>query len=301
MNSGALSKVRTYADLVKFEHTIFALPLAYVGMFLAAGGWPTWGKFVWITVAMVGARTAAMSLNRLVDAAVDAVNPRTATRHIPMGTVGRVEATVLAVASLAVLGVAAWQLNPLCLQLFPLVVVTLVLYSYTKRFTWTCHFWLGFADGWAPFGAFIAVTGVIEPLAWLLMAIVTLWIGGFDVLYATQDLDFDRRHGIHSIPARFGLAAALKVARLMHLGVVALIGITGWAAGLIGPTNPLIWGPAGWLYATGWVVVAALLHYEHSLLRPDDLSRLDRAFFQINSWVSVAFFIFTAAATVVAP
>lgn len=295
-----LVKVRTFADLVRFEHTIFALPFAYLGAFLASGGWPTLSDSIWITVAMVGARTAAMALNRLVDAAVDALNPRTAARHIPAGKIGRAEALGLAVASLAVLGVAAWQLNPLCLALFPVVVLVLVAYSYLKRFTWLCHFWLGFADGWAPFGGWIAVTGAFHPLAVWLGVIVALWVGGFDVLYATQDIEFDRRYGVHSIPARFGLRAALRVARYMHLAVVGLALYVGYAAGFWPAANPLAWPPAGWLYLGGWAVLAGLLHYEHSIISPADMSRLDAAFFNVNGYISVGYFLFTAAAAVAA-
>lgn len=291
-------KVRTFAELVKFEHSIFALPFAYLGSFLASGGWPTLRVFLWVTVAMLGARTAAMALNRLVDAAIDARNPRTANRHLPAGKLTRTEVAGLAVVSLGVLGVAAWQLNPLCLALFPLVVFNLVIYSYTKRWTWWCHLVLGIADGWAPFGGYIAVTGRVDGLALLLGAMVALWIAGFDILYATQDLEFDRQHGLHSIPARFGLAAALRMARFTHLAVVGLGLLAGYLAGFIGP-NPLAWGPAGWLYMGGWAILAGLLHYEHSIISPRDMSRLNLAFFNVNGYISVGYFLFVAAATLV--
>lgn len=292
-------KLRTFADLVKFEHSIFALPFAYLGTFLASGGWPTLRVFAWVTVAMLGARTAAMALNRLIDAAIDARNPRTAGRHIPSGKLSRGEVAALAVVSLSVLGVAAWQLNPLCLALFPLVVFNLVIYSYTKRWTWWCHLVLGIADGWAPFGGYIAVTGRADGLAFLLGILVALWIAGFDIIYATQDLEFDRQAGLHSIPVRFGLRTALRIARFTHLSVVALSLAAGWMAGFIGP-NPLQWGAEGWLYMAGWAILAGLLHYEHSIISPEDLSRLDVAFFNVNGYISVSFFLFTAAATLVA-
>lgn len=292
-------KVRTFVDLVKFEHSIFALPFAYLGTFLASGGWPSLRVFLWVTVAMLGARTAAMALNRLIDAALDARNPRTAGRHIPAGKLSRNEVAALSAVSLAVLGVAAWQLNPLCLALFPLVVLNLVSYSYTKRWTWWSHLVLGVADGWAPFGGYIAVTGRIDGLALLLGVIVALWIAGFDIIYATQDMEFDRKVGLHSIPARFGLRTALLIARLTHLVVVALALYAGYHAGFIG-LNPLAWGPPGWLYMGGWAVLAGLLHYEHSIISPQDMSRLNVAFFNINGYISVGYFLFVAAATLVA-
>lgn len=298
--NGAAGKIRTFAELVKFEHSIFALPFAYLGMFLAARGWPSLRVFIWVTVAMIGARTAAMALNRLIDAAIDARNPRTAGRHLPAGLVGRGEVMGLALASLALLGLAAWQLNPLTLALFPLAVLNLVIYSYTKRWTWLCHLVLGLADGWAPFGGYIAVTGKIDGLALLLGAIVALWVGAFDIIYATQDYDFDRQHGIHSIPARFGLRAGLLTARLVHAFVVVLALWAGYMAGFLHGFNPLAWGLPGWLYMGGWLVLAGLLHCEHSIISPTDLSRLDAAFFNVNGYIAVGYFVFTAAAVLVA-
>ncbi len=293
------SKVRHFADLVKFEHSIFALPFAYVGTFMASGGWPSLSVFLWVTVAMLGARTAAMALNRLIDAAIDARNPRTASRHIPSGKLSRGEVTALSVVSLAALGVAAWQLNPLCLVLFPLVVFNLVIYSYTKRWTWWCHLVLGLADGWAPFGGYIAVTGRVDGLALLLGLMVALWVGAFDVIYATQDYDFDRENGFHSLPARFGLRAALLAARLTHAAVVLLALGAGYLAGYLYGVNPLAWGLQSWLYLGGWLVMAVLLHYEHAIISPTDLSRLNAAFFNINGYIAVGYFVFTAAAVLV--
>ena len=284
-----VKKLRTWLELVKFEHTIFALPFAYGGAFLAARGWPTWHQILWITVAMVGARTAAMSVNRLIDRRIDAANPRTAGRHLPAGKTSPREVALLVTVSLLLLGVSAWQLNPLCLALFPFAVVMLVLYSYMKRWTWLCHLFLGLTDAWAPFGGWIAVSGKVEWGAILLALAVALWIGGFDILYALQDLDFDRTHRIHSIPARFGVRSALVQARGWHLGVVGLLALTGYVLHL------------GWLYWVGWFGVATLLHFEHQMVRPGDLSRLNLAFFNMNGYMSVIYFLFTAAAVVLRP
>lgn len=299
LTDGPVAKVRTYAELVKFEHTIFALPFAYLGTFLASRGLPSLRVFIWVTLAMVGARTAAMALNRVIDAAIDAQNPRTAGRHIPAGILGRGEVLALAAAGLALLGVAAWQLNPLCLALFPLVVFNLVIYSYTKRWTWLCHLVLGIADGWAPFGGYIAVTGRVDALALVLGALVALWVAGFDILYAIQDMEFDRRHRLHSIPARFGLRPALAIARYTHLAVVALALLVGYLVGFI-HWNPFAWGAPGWLYMAGWAVLAGLLHYEHHIISPNDLSRLNQAFFNVNGYISVGYFVFSAAAVLLA-
>lgn len=280
--------MRTWADLVKFEHTIFALPFAYVGAFLAARGWPGWHDFIWITVAMVGARTAAMSVNRLADRRIDAKNPRTAGRHLPAGQVSATEATLLVVFSIVLLGLAAWQLKPICVALFPAAAAMVVLYSYTKRVSWLCHLFLGLTDAWAPFGGWIAVSGKVEWGAVLLALAVALWIGGFDILYATQDLDFDRKERLHSIPARFGLKRALQVAKAWHLGVVSLFMLIGLLLHL------------SWPYWVGWAAVAALLHYEHNLLSPDDMSKLGVAFMNVNGYLSVLYFVFSAAAVLVA-
>jgi len=294
------ARIRTYAELVKFEHSIFALPFAYLGTFLASRGWPSPRVFFWVTVAMVGARTAAMALNRLIDAAIDARNPRTAGRHLPAGKVSRQEVLALALVSIAVLGLAAWQLNPLCLALFPLAVFNLVIYSYTKRWTWLCHLILGLADGWAPFGGYIAVTGRIDGLALLLGVIVALWVGAFDIIYATQDYDFDRQEGLHSIPVRFGIPRALLISRLAHALVAVLALWVGHLAGFWPSWNPLAWALPGWLYLGGWLILAGLLHYEHSIISPTDLSRVNTAFFNVNGYIAVGYFLFTAAAVLVA-
>ncbi|MDI3298027.1 MAG: UbiA-like polyprenyltransferase [Bacillota bacterium] len=294
-----MGRVRTFAELVKFEHSLFALPFAYLGSFLAAGGWPGGRPLLWVTVAMLGARTGAMALNRLIDAPIDARNPRTADRALPAGRLRPSEVLALAAGSFAVLGLAAWQLNRLALELLPLALLTLVVYSYTKRFTWLSHLVLGMADGWAPFGGWVAVAGSVAPLAFLLWALVALWVGAFDILYAAQDLEFDRSHGLHSIPVRFGLRGAFRIARLAHAAVVLLAVAVGYAAGLLGP-GPAVAGAGGRLYLAGVAAMAALLAYEHAIVSPDDLSRLDAAFFTVNGWISVTYFLFTAAAVLVA-
>ena len=279
---GPLGKVRTFLEAIKFEHTVFALPFAYLGMLLAAGGAPTLAQFFWITVAMGAARTLAMALNRLIDREIDARNPRTAGRALPRRLMSAPEMALFAAAAGVVLVVAAWQLNPLCLQLLPGAVVVLVGYSYTKRFTWLSHAVLGLADALAPIGGWIAVTGALAPEALLLGFAVGVWIAGFDVLYACQDVAFDRANGLHSIPARFGVPAALNVAKVAHVLTVLALVLLGVSAGL------------GAVYWIGVVVAAGLLIYEHSLLRPDDLSRLDMAFFNVNGYIAVVLLLATA-------
>jgi 4-hydroxybenzoate polyprenyltransferase len=269
------TRLRHFLDAIKFEHTVFALPFAYLGMVLAAGGWPGWGPALWITVAMVAARTTAMAANRLIDRAIDARNPRTAGRHLPRGLLRPGDLRLAASLSAVVFLVAAWRLGPLCLALAPLALVFLVGYSYTKRFTWTSHFVLGFTDGAAAAGAWIAVRGRMDAPAWLLWLAVTVWIAGFDLLYACQDVEVDRRDGLHSVPARFGIPAALALARVCHVLTAAALALVGWTLGL----GPLFW--------VGWLAVAGLLVYEHSLVSPGDLSRLDVAFFNVNGYIAV--------------
>jgi len=288
-----MSRVRAFGQMIRFEHTIFALPFAYMGMVLAWGSWDeaNWWDFLWITVAMAAARTAAMALNRYIDRFIDAGNPRTANRPIQTGTISATTVLLWAVLSLLLLGVAAWMLNPLAFLLFPGAVIFLVGYAYTKRFTWLCHYILGFTDGLAPAGAWVAVRGSLfttEDLpAWLLLAAVTFWIGGFDVLYACQDVEFDRESGLHSIPARFGIPAALRIAALSHILTVALMIALALVATL------------AWPYWLGLVIMTALLVYEHSLVRPDDLSKVDIAFFNINGYISVVVFVGTLAAVLI--
>jgi 4-hydroxybenzoate polyprenyltransferase len=271
--------LRYFLEAIKVEHTIFALPFAYLGMVLAARGWPGWHTVVWITVAMVAARTTAMAANRLIDRHFDARNPRTAGRHLPRGLLTPRALAVATGLPAAVLFVAAGQLDPLCLALAPVALVFLIGYSYTKFFTWTSHWILGFTDGAAAAGAWIAVRGRMEPPAWLLWFAVTVWIAGFDLLYACQDVEFDRRERLHAVPARFGIPAALRLARLCHALTAAALAAVGWTLGL---------GVAYWI---GWLAVVGLLVYEHSLVSADDLSRLDMAFFNVNGYISVITFV----------
>jgi 4-hydroxybenzoate polyprenyltransferase len=277
----ASRKLAHVVDAVKFEHTVFALPFAYIAMVLAAGGWPGAWTVIWVTAAMVGARTCAMATNRVVDRMIDARNPRTAGRHLPRGLLGALEMKLLAAAGAALMFVAGAMLNPLCLALAPLALVFLVGYSYTKRFTWTSHWILGFTDGIAAAGGWIAVRGRFDPPALVLWFALTVWIAGFDLIYACQDVEFDRAHGLHSVPARFGMVAALWIARLNHLLTAAALALLGALTGL---------GPLYWL---GWLVVAALLIYEHSLVSARDLSRLDMAFFNVNGYIAVVVLVAT--------
>lgn len=266
--------LRSYLDLVRFEHTLFALPFAYAGMLLAAGGWPGWATFGWITVAMVGARTAAMALNRLIDARLDARNPRTAARELPRGVLSGRDALVLALLGFGLLAVAGWALNPLTRNLLPVAVAALVLYSYTKRLTWLCHLWLGATIGAAAAGGWIAVTGSFAAAAVVLWLAVALWIAGFDVIYGMLDLEFDRAHGVHSIPARFGLERAVSISGAMHaVSVVALL--------LLLPLTKL-----GWIYALAVLAVATVLLRSHLLVKRRGVGVALSAF-NANLYVSI--------------
>jgi 4-hydroxybenzoate polyprenyltransferase len=269
------SRARHLLDAIKFEHTVFALPFAYIAMVLAAGGWPGWRTVLWVTAAMVGARTCAMATNRVVDRWIDAANPRTASRHLPRGLLQVGELRALALGGAAVMFIAAWRLNALCLALAPAALVFLVGYNYTKRFTWTSHWILGFTDGIAAAGGWIAVRGKFDAPVFVLWGALTVWIAGFDLIYACQDVDFDRAHGLYSVPARFGVPAALCTARVCHALTAAAFAVLGVMLGL------------GALYWVGWLAVVALLVYEHSLVSPTDLSRLDVAFFNVNGYIAV--------------
>ncbi|GGM92168.1 4-hydroxybenzoate octaprenyltransferase [Thermus composti] len=275
-----MSRLKLYLDLVRFEHTLFALPFAYGGMLWAAGGWPGWRTFLLVTLAMVGARTMAMALNRLIDWPIDALNPRTQNRHLPKGLVKPWETLFLALLGLLLLVYAGLSLNPLTARLLPVAVFFLVFYHYTKRFTWLCHYVLGLTIGAAAAGGWIAVTGSFAPPAYGLWAGVGLWIAGFDILYATQDYAFDRAFGVKSIPARFGIPKALSLARATHL--------LAWLAFLLAGVS---YG-AGPLYHLGLLLVGALLIWEHRLVSPEDLSKVDVAFFQANVGVSLGMFLF---------
>jgi 4-hydroxybenzoate polyprenyltransferase len=276
-----LEKFRVFLEMIKFSHTIFALPFAFTGAVLAAEGLPSGQQAFWILIAMVGARTAAMGLNRLIDAEIDAANPRTSGRAIPAGLLGKGTVFVFVLLSTLLMFFAAGQLNRLCLYLSPVALFFLVLYSYCKRFTSLAHLVLGLCLGAAPVGAWIAIRGVVELPAVLLGLAVLFWVAGFDILYALQDLEFDRQRGLHSIPVRLGITGSLWIARLFSLVMLVLL------AGLY-LVSPL----GGWFLA-GLVVVALMLGYEHWLLRDGDLSRLDAAFFTMNGYISVAIFLFT--------
>jgi 4-hydroxybenzoate polyprenyltransferase len=280
-----MSKLRTFLEMIKFEHTIFALPFAYMGAILGAvtvdGRLPDWSECGWILLAMVGARTAAMGLNRVIDKAIDARNPRTATRAIPAGLLKSGEVVLFIIISFVLLFWAASQLNSLSVKLLPLAVFMLVLYSYTKRFTWTCHLVLGLTIGLAPLGGWVAVTGSVTLTSLVLYITVAIWTAGFDIIYACQDVDFDRKEGLHSIPARFGITRALDIARALH---------TFTAAGF---ALLLIMTDLSWWYFAGIVVAAGLLLYEHRMVKPNDLSRLNAAFFTMNGILSAVLFIFT--------
>ena len=262
-------------DAIKFEHTVFALPFAYIAMVLAAGGWPGGWTVGWATAAMVGARTCAMATNRVVDRFIDARNPRTAQRHLPTGSLRVDELQLLAAAGAVLMFIAAAMLNSLCLALAPLALAFLIGYSYTKRFTWTSHWILGFTDGIAAAGGWIAVRGAFDAPAIILWFALTVWIAGFDLIYACQDVEVDRAQGLHSVPARFGVPTALAAARVNHALTAAALALLGWLTGL------------GLLYWLGWAAVVALLVYEHSLVSPRDLSRLDIAFFNVNGYIAL--------------
>ncbi|MEK0314126.1 UbiA-like polyprenyltransferase [Cohnella sp. 56] len=280
-----IRKLKIFLEMIKFEHTIFALPFAYVGTILGAvtvnHTLPTWAQCGWILLAMIGARTAAMSLNRIIDKAIDARNPRTAGRAIPAGLLRSSEAVLFVIISFALLFWAASQLNKLALELMPIAVFMTVIYSYTKRFTWACHLVLGLTLGLAPLGGWVAVTGTITWPAVILFLSVALWSAGFDIIYACQDVEFDRKEGLCSIPARFGIARALLAARLMHVvtlgGFILLLALTDLS----------------WWYLAGTIVAAVLLYYEHQLVKPDDLSKLNAAFFTMNGVLSSVLFAFT--------
>ncbi|MGB8655885.1 MAG: UbiA-like polyprenyltransferase [Candidatus Acidiferrales bacterium] len=285
----AKNRLRIVLEMIKFEHSVFALPFALVGALLTArdaGGYPTWRQIAWIVVAMVGARSAAMTMNRIADIEFDRRNPRTATRALPQGQLSIGFAWIFTLAASALLVVAAWQLNPLALELSPVALAVLFFYSYTKRFTSWAHFVLGFCLGMSPAAAWIAIRGSLDWRMLILCAAVTLWVGGFDVLYACQDVAFDRTAGLYSIPRKFGVVAALGIARLMH---VAMAGLLVWLA---------VSFHLGWPAWIGIAVVAGLLGYEHSLVKSNDLSKMNAAFFTVNGYISLLFLLFWGAAAI---
>jgi len=285
------NRIQIVLEMIKFEHSVFALPFALTGALLAArasrNAWPTLRQIAWIVVAMVGARSAAMTINRIVDLRYDRENPRTSERALATGELSVSFAWLFTIVAVGVFLIAAWQLNPLALELAPIALAILFFYSFTKRFTNWSHLFLGFALGISPAAAWIAVTGGLDLRILILCAAVTLWVGGFDVLYACQDVDYDRSAGLFSVPKRFGIARALLIARAMHVGVVAML--ASLAASFALP----------WPAWVGIAVVAALLAYEHSLVKADDLSKLDAAFFAVNGYISLLFLLFWGAATAV--
>lgn len=277
-----LKKLKTYGELVMFSHTLFSLPFGLISMFWAADkGLPELRVFFWILVALAGARNGANALNRLVDKNIDAKNPRTAQRHMPRGVVKNYEVVIIVFICFVLLTLAAYELNPLCLKLLPIALILFCIYSYTKRFTWACHVILGIACGGAPVGAWIAVKGSIGWPALVLGAVVTLWVAGFDIIYGTQDVDFDRREGLYSIPAVFGVKNALIISTLFHISAVILLIYLGFYMNM------------GWLYALGLCIISVLLFMEHIMVKPDNLKNVKIASYSINQTVSVVLFMFT--------
>lgn len=279
-----MSIVRITADylrLIKFSHSIFALPFAFTAALIAAEGIPGPWQIFWITIAMVGGRSGAMGMNRITDRKIDAMNPRTENRELPRGVIKTGEALFFTLIAFALLVLAAYKLNPLCLKLSPLVLLVLATYSYTKRFTWLCHIVLGVALALAPLGAWIAIRGTFDPEILPLCFGVMFWVAGFDTFYGLQDMDFDRQQGLCSIPSIFGVNASFWIARAFHLITIVLL------LSLI----PLF--ALGSFYLFGVLIAAGLMLYEHSIVRPTDLSKLNMAFFNMNGYISVTVFIFT--------
>jgi 4-hydroxybenzoate polyprenyltransferase len=276
------SRTRLILEMIKFEHTIFALPFALISVLLAARPQllPDGRVVLWVLLAMVGARSAAMAFNRIADAKIDAANPRTARRHIPAGLIKATQVWVFLFVAVALFELAAYKLNPICFYLSPVALLFVLGYSYTKRFTSLCHLVLGIAIGIAPVGAWLAVRGAFAVAPLLLGAIVMLWIGGFDIIYALQDYDFDVKSPLYSLPKRLGKANALIVSRVMHTAMIALLVLVGMVSQL------------HVVYFLGVAIVTGLIVYEQSLVKPDDLSKVDLAFFTLNGWVSVCLFAF---------
>ncbi|HLC15686.1 MAG TPA: UbiA-like polyprenyltransferase [Thermodesulfovibrionia bacterium] len=281
MSVTGLKKIADYLRMIKFSHSIFALPFAFTGAILAAKGIPEYSVIGWIIVAMVGARSGAMGLNRLIDCRIDAQNPRTAQRELPKGVLKHTEVILFTVIAFGVFLFAAYKLNPLCFKLSPLALAVFSLYSYTKRFTWLSHMVLGIALALAPLGAWIAVTGTFDAAILPLSLAVVCWVAGFDIFYAFQDLDFDKRYGLYSIPANFGIKTSMWVARFLHIITILLL------LSLAPLFNMSI------LYLTGVLIAAAMLFYEHTLVKEHDLSKINMAFFNMNGYISITVFVFT--------
>ncbi len=273
--------IKKFIELVKFEHTVFALPFAYMGMVLAEKAWPGWDVFLWVTLAMAGARTVAMALNRIIDRGIDGKNPRTRHRALVTGEIKVVSAWTLAVASAGVFFFSAHQLNSLCFKLSPVALLFLVGYHYVKRFSYLCHWTLGMVLGIAPLGGWMAVTGTFSWKPLVLSLAVMLWVAGFDILYSLQAADFDRDHKLHSAPVRWGIWRALKLSEYCHWATAIFLTIFG------------VIMPMGVLYWVGLALVLALLKFEHIIVGDGDLSRVNTVFFTINGWIGVLLLIFT--------
>jgi 4-hydroxybenzoate polyprenyltransferase len=278
---GLANKLHILLNMIKFEHTVFALPFAYLGMVLGAGGMPSLSTFIFVTLAMVGARTYAMALNRLVDRDIDSRNPRTARRALPRGLVSISETVFFTACSLGLFLAAVYMLPPLCQRLWPLVIIPMTFYSLAKRVSWACHFWLGLCLGLAPPGAWVAATNTLPPPGIMLLGCaVLLWTAGFDIIYSCQDRDFDRSAGIFSIPACFGVARGLQITKWLHAVTVLLLLAAGLCFSL------------GVVYYIGITVVALFLWYENSIISSGDLSRVTVSFFTMNGLVSISAFVF---------
>jgi 4-hydroxybenzoate polyprenyltransferase len=278
-----LSKLKAHLNNIAFSHSVFALPFAYSGAVLASGGLPSSHDLIWVTVAMVGARSAALALNNFIDLKYDKLHPRFTHRPMVTGEIKPWEAVAFIVVSLGLFLLAAYNLHPLARLLWPLAVVPLVLYPYMKRFSWTCHLVLGVALAGAPIGAWIAIRGDLSLPAALLGAAVGIWIAAFDVIYGCQDVAFDKAHGLHSIPVRFGITGALRLAKVMHAGSIAGFAAIGVLYGL------------NWFYYIGVAMAGALLLYQHSIVKPDDFSRVTQPYFLRNGLVGIVIFLFTLA------
>lgn len=279
--NAAINKVSVYLRMIKFSHSVFALPFAFTSALIAAAGIPDLRQIGWIVIAMVGARSGAMGLNRIIDRKIDSANPRTEGREIPRGAISVFAAVLFVIVSFIFLALAAYMLNPLCLKLSPAAIAVLIIYSYTKRFTWMSHFILGLSISAAPLGAWIAVKGSFDIEIMPLVIAVIFWLAGFDVLYALQDIDFDRKYGLYSIPERFGISKAIHLSRIFHITSFLLLVVNGMIFKL------------GGLYWAGMFLTAGLFLYEHSLIKVDDLRKLDIAFFNMNGYISLTVFIFT--------
>lgn len=278
-----LEKIKTYGNLVMFSHTIFSLPFAFISMLIAANGMPHFSVFFWIAVAFLGARTGANAVNRLIDKDIDAKNPRTENRHMPRRIVKSYEVIILTLVSFLFLGIAAYMLNPLCFILLPVAIFLFLLYSYTKRFTWACHIILGIISGGAPVGAWIAVTGSFAWTPFIIGAANALWVSGFDIIYGSQDVDFDRKEGLYSIPSVFGVKNSLLISRFFHIIAVAILIFIYFIANM------------SWLYLIGIGIIALLLYKEHTMVSPDNLTNVNIASYSINQLVSIVFLIFSSA------